>query len=118
MYIRRKVVKGQTYYQLVEGFRDGGKVRHKTLASLGTASTLAEARADLKRQVARLRRRLQRVAPGAALIPGFARKAAALRAQLDTLTQRAARLEALERGGKRGRGGSAAPAAAGERAAP
>jgi hypothetical protein len=118
MYVRDKVVKGRTYYQLVEGYRDGDKVRHKTLASLGTASTLTEARANLKRKVARLRRHLPLVTPDATLFPRFAREAAALQAQLDKLTQLMARLEALDKagGGQRGRGAGAA--AAGERAAP
>ena len=35
MYIRSKVVGGRVYYQAVESFREGGKVRQRTLASLG-----------------------------------------------------------------------------------
>ncbi len=43
MFVRSKVVKGRTYYQVVETYRDGDRVRHHTLASLGTHSTIEEA---------------------------------------------------------------------------
>jgi hypothetical protein len=43
MFVRSKVVKGRTYYQVVESYRSGGKVRHRTLASLGTCPTVEEA---------------------------------------------------------------------------
>lgn len=35
MYIRRKVIKGHTYYYLVEGRRHGGKVKQKVIRYLG-----------------------------------------------------------------------------------
>jgi hypothetical protein len=44
MFIRSKVVKGQTYYQLVEAFREAGRPRQRTLASLGTHPTIEAAR--------------------------------------------------------------------------
>ncbi len=45
MFIRSKVVKGRTYYQAVESYRDSkdGRVRQKTLASLGTHPTIEPA---------------------------------------------------------------------------
>jgi hypothetical protein len=48
MFVRSKVVKGRTYYQLVESYRAGkkdggdGRVRHRTIASLGRYPTLEE----------------------------------------------------------------------------
>jgi hypothetical protein len=45
MFIRSKVVKGRTYYQVIEAYRDDGRPRQRTLASLGTHSTIEEARA-------------------------------------------------------------------------
>ena len=56
MFIRRKVVKGVTYYALVESYRKDGKVRQRILCSLGRESDLevlieraAEELADLKK---------------------------------------------------------------------
>jgi hypothetical protein len=52
MYLRTKTVKGRTYYQVVEGYRDVAKgkdgrpisvVRQRVLMSLGTCPTLPEA---------------------------------------------------------------------------
>jgi hypothetical protein len=64
MFVRSKVVKGLTYYQLVEGYRDSeGRVRHRNLASLGRHPTIEDAiaageagRSDAdRRRVERLR---------------------------------------------------------------
>jgi hypothetical protein len=35
MYVRTKTVKGHTYYQIVEGVRDGEKVRQRVVLALG-----------------------------------------------------------------------------------
>ena len=35
MYVRHKVIKGHTYYYLVRGERQGGKVRQKVVRYLG-----------------------------------------------------------------------------------
>lgn len=56
MFIRSKTVNGQTYYALVRGVRDGGKVRHETIVSLGTCPTLAEALKAEQQELARLNR--------------------------------------------------------------
>ena len=59
MYIRRKTVRGKDYYQMVEGYRDdAGKVRHRTIISLGQSATLADANEALKRNITRIRREL------------------------------------------------------------
>jgi hypothetical protein len=44
MFIRSKVVDGQTYYQVVRTYRDRGRVRQQTLASLGKHPTIEEVR--------------------------------------------------------------------------
>ena len=59
MYIRKKEVKGGTYYQAVEGYRDAaGRVRHRTIISLGRCATIDEAIAENRREERRLRYRL------------------------------------------------------------
>jgi hypothetical protein len=58
MFVRKKVVKGRTYYQVVESYRQGGRIRHRTLASLGTHPTIEEAcREAMGEYFARKRRR-------------------------------------------------------------
>lgn len=57
-YIRRKQVKGATYYQVVHGYRDlDGTVRQSTIASLGRHPTIQEALADTERQLRAAKRR-------------------------------------------------------------
>jgi hypothetical protein len=46
MFLRSKVVKGRTYHQVVESYRDEGRVRQRTLASLGTHPTIEAARTE------------------------------------------------------------------------
>ena len=41
-FIRRKKVKGKTYYYIVESYKDNGKVKQRVLCYLGTASNLLE----------------------------------------------------------------------------
>jgi hypothetical protein len=91
VYIRTKVAKGQTYYQLVEGRREGGKVRQRIVAALGRNPTIEGSLADLKWQLTRLRRERRRLnfpSPGKVL--------AARLASLDAnIAERAARVELL-----------------------
>lgn len=42
-FIRSKVVKGRTYFYLVEGVREGGKVRQRVIAYLGEFETVRSA---------------------------------------------------------------------------
>ena len=59
MYIRKKAVKSETYYQVIEGFRDAsGRVRHRNIISLGRCPTIAAAIAKTQRVEARVQRRL------------------------------------------------------------
>lgn len=42
-YVRRKQVKGRSYYQVVESYRDGGKPRQRVIAHLGPWPSIEEA---------------------------------------------------------------------------
>lgn len=61
MYIRSKVVKGAEYFQVVQGVREGGRVRHRTLVSLGRHPTVAEALEHEKRVLTARKRELTRL---------------------------------------------------------
>ncbi len=56
MYVRSKVVKGHTYYQVVEGRRVGDLVRQHVVVALGTIEDPVKALAAMKRELARLKR--------------------------------------------------------------
>jgi hypothetical protein len=69
VYVRRKSVprgdKQHTYYQIVEGYREGGKVRQRVLAHLGTNPTPEAAIEAWEREAAQWRyygERSQRIA--------------------------------------------------------
>ncbi len=54
MFIRGKIVKDNTYYQVVESYRDAdGKVRHRNVVSLGQNATVDAAIKDAKRMIRR-----------------------------------------------------------------
>lgn len=63
MYIRKKVAKGHTYWQIVEGRREGGKVRQHVLCSLGTERDPGAVLKWKKHQLAQRRRDLKQWAP-------------------------------------------------------
>jgi hypothetical protein len=71
VFIRSKVVEGETNYQLIKKFRDKetGKIRHHTIASLGRHRTVEAALKDKRRQLNRLKiersRWPEQVAPSA-----------------------------------------------------
>jgi hypothetical protein len=71
VFIRSKSVRGETYYQVIHGYRDEqSRVRHRVIASLGREPTLEGAMAVEKRKLTQLRRRRSRIAaisPGARL---------------------------------------------------
>jgi hypothetical protein len=100
MYIRRKTVKCREYYQLVEGYRDdAGKVRHRTLASLGTSATIPDAikAAELVvRRATRVLKRLETLYPeGTYRRPRVLERLEALRLQLTQHIGRRERLKEL-----------------------
>jgi hypothetical protein len=95
MFIRSKVVKNQTYYQVVEGYRDEqGRVRHRTVGSLGQCPTPKDAIEANKRRMARLGRRLGRV-EAIQHSELFAREAERLRTAIGRLTQQNEKLAAI-----------------------
>jgi len=56
VYIRCKIAKGKTYYQIVKGVRDGPRVRQRIVVSLGTSPDPATALDGMRRELKRLRR--------------------------------------------------------------
>jgi hypothetical protein len=61
MFVRRRVVKGQDYYAVVESYRDGARVRHRQIVALGTFPDVPTAIAATRREVHRLRYRVTRL---------------------------------------------------------
>jgi L-alanine-DL-glutamate epimerase-like enolase superfamily enzyme len=96
MFIRSKVVKGETYYQAVEGYRDEqGRVRHRTVASLGRSATPDEAVVVARKDLRRLQARLAKFEPLASYSKQFGRRVDGLRSRMARLTQQLERLKAL-----------------------
>jgi hypothetical protein len=62
MFVRSRVAKGRTYYAVVESYRDGAKVRHRQIIALGTSSDVPIAIQATRREIRRLRRRLDELA--------------------------------------------------------
>ena len=56
VYVRSKIVKGTAYYQIVEGRREGGRVRQRVVLALGRTPDPEAALKGMKRTLARLRR--------------------------------------------------------------
>jgi hypothetical protein len=59
-YLRTKNVGGRRYHQLVEGYREDGKVKQRVLAHLGRYESVEEALKELPRSIALRRRVLPR----------------------------------------------------------
>ncbi len=59
MFIRRKTVKGLDYYQVIETYRDAGRVRHRTIGSLGPHPTPVLAVRACRSRVRHLRKELE-----------------------------------------------------------
>lgn len=49
-FIRRKKVKGKTYYYIVKSYKDKGRVKQKVLMYIGTADSLYERLIKLKKK--------------------------------------------------------------------
>jgi hypothetical protein len=60
MFVRKKVVKGRDYYQLVESRRVDGQPRQKVLLHLGQYETVEAALKGWSKDIKRLRRRARR----------------------------------------------------------
>jgi hypothetical protein len=55
MFIKRTMAKGHVYYQIIEGYREGERVRHRVLVSLGSTDNLAEALENMKAELTALK---------------------------------------------------------------
>jgi alkanesulfonate monooxygenase SsuD/methylene tetrahydromethanopterin reductase-like flavin-dependent oxidoreductase (luciferase family) len=98
VFIRKKTVKGATYYQAVEGYRDAaGRVRHRNVVSLGQCATVDEALAEVKRVHRSLRRWLTSWSAFAIHHPRHASKIERRRSRLAQLQARRATLEEVAR---------------------
>ena len=58
-FVRTKDVYGHKYYQLVESYREDGKVRQRVLAHLGESASLEEATETTAAEIATLREKRQ-----------------------------------------------------------
>jgi hypothetical protein len=103
MFIRAKKVKGRVYYQLVQGYRDFvGKVRQRTIASLGTSPTVEDAIKAAKRELSGIRRQRGRYVGSygsktiAAKIARLDRQEAAAVARLELLESALTKLHSVD----------------------
>ncbi len=49
-FVRKKIINGKPYYYLVEGYRENGKVKHRTLRYLGKYRTVKAADAAIRKK--------------------------------------------------------------------
>ena len=63
MYVRKKTAKGNTYYQIVQGVRDGERVRQRIVMALGSTPDPRVGLKNMKRELAGLRRERKRLRP-------------------------------------------------------
>src|SRR5262245_7637640 len=95
MYVRSKVVKGRTYYQIVEGVRDGSRVRQRVVLALGTTQDPRRALEQWKRGLQRLRRERALWAPWPGMSKTTARRIERLDARIGDLESQIAKLTGL-----------------------
>ena len=82
-YVRKNRVDGVEYYQLVQGYREEGKVKQRVLAYLGRYPTVDAALEDLPRSI-EVSRRVTPLYPEK-MQPGHERRIAYLEKRLVTL---------------------------------
>src|SRR3954447_16532981 len=108
MFVRSRVAKGRAYYAVVESFRDGAKVRHRQVLALGTCPDVPAAIEATRREIRRLRRRLDVLAAPYPSGPpdrvvrtrdGIVRKLALHEARLRSLVEVRAKLRSRPAGG-------------------
>jgi hypothetical protein len=95
MYVRSKVVKGKTYYQIVEGVREGPRVRQRVVLALGTTQDPRRALEQWKRGLQRLRRERAQWAPWPGMSKTTARRLERLDAKIADLESHIAKLTSL-----------------------
>lgn len=108
MFVRSKVAKGNTYYAVVESFRDGPKVRQRTILSMGGHPTVESLLTSAKARLKRARKEWNRLS-GLTEVELAMPHAVAAREALDAATAYVAELERLAATMK-GKGAPAAPA--------
>jgi hypothetical protein len=57
VYIRTKIARGKTYYQIVEGVREGKRVRQRVVLALGRTADPKAVLGQWQRQIVSLRKR-------------------------------------------------------------
>lgn len=92
MFVRSKVAKGATYYAVVESFRDGPKVRQRTILSMGQHPTVESLLTSAKAHLRRARRAWKRLS-GLTEVERAMPHAVAAREALDAATAYVAELE-------------------------
>ena len=98
MFIRARIVKDEMYFSLVEGYRDeAGRVRHRTIISLGRSDEVAGAIEEATRTTGRCQRRLKQF-EGIELNKTRAREHARLAAKLAQQKTYRARLREIQKG--------------------
>lgn len=89
MFIRSRTAKGTTYYQVIATYRDDdGKVRHRTVLSIGRHPTPAIALAAARKALARTKREIARMEAWGPLPHG------PVQAQLDRARRRIGEIKA------------------------
>jgi hypothetical protein len=107
VFIRSKVVKGHTYYQIVQGVRTGPRVRQRIVLALGQDPDPAVALRTMKRTLKRLQKRREWLRrynqlPGGGLTITEARELKRLDARIGGLESRIETLAGLIETGKVG----------------
>ena len=97
MFIRRKTVKGLDYYQVIETYRDAGRVRHRTMVSLGRRATPEEAIRTCRARMKRLRRELEFWSPSRHLVGRYERRCTDIEHRLNKAATHLATLKDVRR---------------------
>jgi hypothetical protein len=95
MYVRSVVAKGHTYYRIVEGVREGPKVRQRIVLSLGRESDPRRALKQWKRSLDQLQRERARWPSETETSKTTARRIERLDAQISDLKTRIFELTSL-----------------------
>ncbi len=93
MFIRQKTVKGETYYQAVETYRDDGKLRYRTVAFLGRHPAVAIK--TQKRMIRTFQRKLNILASARSADPDIDRRCVELERRIAEHQEVVAKLQAV-----------------------
>ncbi len=95
MFIRQKTVKGETYYQAVETYRNDGKLQYRTVAFLGRHPEPAVAIKTRKRMIRTFQRKLNILAWARSADPDIDRQCVELERGLAEHQEVVAKLQAV-----------------------